>query len=244
LAFQTTSWSVLRDAAGGSSATVRRALDHLCRTYWPPVYGFIRSRGHSPCDAEDLTQAYFARFLEKDYLGDFRPEAGRFRTFLRASVAHFLANEWDRQRAQKRGGGQPVLSLDGATVEERLRLEPVDRLTPEAVFERQWAAAVLTRCLDRLRREQAAGAAGPRFERLKAFLTGDGAEAGYAAAAQDLGLREPAVRVAVHRLRQRFCAIVREEVRETVGDDGEVDAEIRWLIQALRGEGGPWPPRP
>ena len=237
LAFQTTSWGVLRQAAEGSSAASREALGRLCETYWPPVYGFIRSRGHSPSDAEDLTQAYFARFLEKGYLADFRPEVGRFRTFLRASVAHFLANEWDRVRALKRGGGQVVLSLDAATAEERLRLEPVDRLTPETVFERQWAAAVLSRCLERLRREQAAGAGEGRFERLKAFLSGDGADVGYSTLARELGLKEGAARSAVHRLRRRFAAVLREEILETVSDPREVDAEIRWLLEAVRRKG-------
>jgi RNA polymerase sigma-70 factor (ECF subfamily) len=236
LRFQTTSWGVLRDAAEGSPGAVREALGRLCESYWPPVYAFIRSRGHSPSDAEDLTQAYFARFLEKDYLADFRPEVGRFRTFLRASIAHFLANEWDRSRAAKRGGGQRALSLDAATAEERVRLEPVDRLTPEAVFERQWAAAVLSRCLERLRHEQAAGGGRDRFERLKAFLSSDG-DTGYATLARDLGLSETAVRVAVHRLRRRFCAVLREEILETVSDARDVDGEIRWLIEALRGSG-------
>lgn len=237
LRFQTTSWSVLQRAAAGSSTDAREALSRLCETYWPPVYAFIRRRGHSPTDAEDLTQSYFARFFEKRYLLDFRPEVGRFRTFLRASVAHFLANEWDRSRALKRGGGRVLLSLDAATVEERLRLEPVERLTPEVVFERQWAAAVLSRCLDRLRREQAAGGREARFERLKAFLSSDGAETGYAAVARELGLEEDAVRVAVHRLRRRFAAVLREEILETVGDPGEVDAELRWLLEAVRGGG-------
>jgi RNA polymerase sigma-70 factor (ECF subfamily) len=236
LRFQTTSWSVLRRAAGPST-DAREALSRLCEAYWPPVYALIRRRGHAPADAEDLTQSYFARFLEKGYLHDFRPEAGRFRTFLRASVGHFLANEWDRDRALKRGGGRVLLSLDAATAEERLRLEPVDRLTPETVFERQWAAAVLARCLERLRREQAAGGGAGRFERLKAFLASDGAEAGYAELARDLGIGEPAVRVAVHRLRQRLAAVLREEVLETVSDPREVDEEIRWLLEAVRGRG-------
>ena len=225
---------MLREAAEGSSAASRQALGRLYETYWPPVYAFVRSRGHSPSDAEDLTQAYFARFLEKGYLADFRPEVGRFRTFLRASVSHFLANEWDRVRALKRGGGQVVLSLDAVTAEERLRLEPVDRLTPEAVFERQWAAAVLSRCLERLRQEQAAGAGEGRFERLKAFLSSDGADAGYSTLARELGLSEAAARVAVHRLRRRFAAVLREEILETVSDPREVDAEIRWLLEAVR----------
>lgn len=209
-------------------------MSQLFETYWPPVYAFIRRKGHSAPDAEDLTQAYFARFFEKDYLADFRPEAGRFRTFLRASVSHFLANEWDRERAQKRGRGQVPVSLDAATAEGRLLLEPVDRLTPEAVFERQWAAALLARCLDVLRDEHAGPGARERFERLKTFLGGDGASAGYEALSRELGLTESAVRVAVHRLRKRFCAVLREEVGRTVGHPADVDGEIRWMLETVR----------
>jgi RNA polymerase sigma-70 factor (ECF subfamily) len=230
--FQTTSWSVLRQATDGSSTAARNALGRLCETYWLPVYAFVRSRGHSPADAEDLTQSYFARFFEKDYVHDFRPEAGRFRTFLRASVAHFLANEWDRERALKRGGGLVKVSLDAATAEERLRLEPIDRLTPEAVFERQWTASLLARCLNRLRDEEAGS--GGRFERLKGFLSGEGPGSDYQAVARDLGLTESAVRVAVHRLRRRFGSILREEVRETVAHPSEVDGEIRWMLERVR----------
>ena len=207
----------------------------MCETYWPPVYAFIRRRGLAPADAEDLTQSYFARFFEKDYLRDFRPEAGRFRTFLLASVSHFLSNEWDRERALKRGGGTTRISLDAATAEERLRLEPVDRLTPEAIFERQWAAALLTRCLDRLRGEQSASGGKERFERLKGFLTSDGEGAETGALARELGLGESTVRVAVHRLRRRFGALLREEVANTVADPADVDGEIRFMLEKLRG---------
>lgn len=160
--FQTTNRSLIRLATAGASTQAREALSRLCETYWAPVYAFVRLRGHPVAAAEDLTQAYFALFLEKGYLHDFRPEAGRFRTFLRASIAHFLANEWDRAKTLKRGGGKAPLSLDGATAEERLRLEPIDRLTPEAVFERQWALAVLSRCLEgcAASRKRAAAATG------------------------------------------------------------------------------------
>lgn len=232
--FETTNWSLIVRAKDGSSAAARSALASLCESYWPPVYAFIRRHGLAPADAEDLTQSYFARFFEKGYLHDFRPEAGRFRTFLRASVSHFLANEWDRERAKKRGGGVPRISLDAASAEERLRLEPVDRLTPEAVFERTWAAAVLARCLDRLREEHTAGGGRERFDRLKPFLTGDGASGQYAALARELGLGESTVRVAVHRLRRRFATVLREEVANTVADAKDVDGEIRFLLEALR----------
>jgi len=187
-------------------------------------------------DAEDLTQAYFARFFEKSYLADFRPEAGRFRTFLLASVSHFLANEWDKERAQKRGGGRPPLSLDTKLAEDRLRFEPVDKVTPEAVFERQWVAVALQRCLEALRQEQVASGGATRFERLKPFLGGgDGVPGGYDSAARDLGMTDTAVRVAVHRLRKRFGALLREEVESTVAGPGDVDAEIRWMLGVVRG---------
>lgn len=158
--FETTSWSLILQANAASSTVAREGLARLLETYWPPVYAFIRRKGHSAVEAEDLTQSYFARFLEKGYISDFRPEAGRFRTFLRASVGHFLANEWDRAKAHKRGGGRVPVSIDAAAAEDRLRLEPVDRLTPEVIFERQWAASVLGRCLDVLREERAAAEGG------------------------------------------------------------------------------------
>jgi RNA polymerase sigma factor (sigma-70 family) len=235
--FETTNWSLIARATGGSTTEARAALAGLCETYWPPVYAFIRRRGLAPADAEDLTQSYFACFFEKDYLRDFRPEAGRFRTFLRASISHFLSNEWDRERAKKRGGGHVRISLDAATAEERLRLEPVDRLTPEAIFERTWAAALLARCLERLREEQKASGAEQRFLRLKTFLASDGAGVDYAALARELGQSDSTLRVAVHRLRRRFASLLREEVARTVADPADVDGEIRWMLDTLRGNG-------
>jgi RNA polymerase sigma-70 factor (ECF subfamily) len=233
--FDTTNWSVILQATAGESAVAQEALATLCETYWPPVYAFIRRKGLSATDAEDLTQAYFARFLEKGYLHDFRPERGRFRTFLRASISHFLANEWDRERALKRGGGRAPLSLDAReTVEGHLR-EPADTITPEVVFEREWAASLLRRCLARLREEQSEGAAAGRFDKLKPFLIGDGPASGYAGVAEELGLTESGVRVAVHRLRKRFSEVLREEIGRTVADPSDVDAEIRWLLSAICG---------
>jgi RNA polymerase sigma-70 factor (ECF subfamily) len=235
--FETTNWSVILEATVGESTVAREALATLCETYWPPVYAFIRSKGLSPTDAEDLTQAYFTRFLDKGYLHDFRPEVGRFRTFLRASVSHFLSNEWDRERALKRGGGRPPLSLDEVeAVESHLR-PPADPVTPEVVFEQAWAAAVLRRCLERLGREQDRGGGRERFRRLRPFLVGDGGSESYGEVARSLGMSESSVRVAVHRLRKRFCAVLREEVGRTVARADDVDGEIRWLLSAVRGEG-------
>jgi RNA polymerase sigma factor (sigma-70 family) len=233
LRFDTTNWSVILEATTGDSTAARAALATLCEIYWPPVYAFIRRKGHSAADAEDLTQTYFARFLEKRYLKDFRPEAGRFRTFLRASVGHFLANEWDRERALKRGGGQVLLSLDVTAAEERVRLEPADHLTPETLFERQWAAAMLARCLDRLREEHDGPDSRARYEKIKPHLVA-GDTTGYERLASDLGTTEAAARVAVHRLRKRFGAVLREEVARTVADPSDVDAELRWLLTTLR----------
>jgi len=226
--FLTTDWSLILQASETESADAHAALASLCEIYWRPVYGYIRRRGHSPQDAEDLTQAYFARFLEKEYIGDVRPEAGRFRSFVCASVGHFLSNERDRERAQKRGGGRPVLSLDTADTERRLRLEPVDALTPESVFEQQWVAAVLATCLRRLNDEQR-GEAARRFEHLRPFLT-DGRPNRYAEIAEQLDMGESALRTAVHRLRKRFGELLREEVRRTLLDPADVDDELRWLL--------------
>jgi RNA polymerase sigma factor (sigma-70 family) len=235
--FETTNWSVIVEATTGDTSAAKEALAALCESYWPPIYSFIRGKGHSPSDAEDLTQAYFARFLEKRYLEDFRPEAGRFRTFLRASVGHFLANEWDREKAQKRGGGKTILSLDVDEAEERWRREPVDRLTPEAIFERQWAAAMLARCLARLREEHDDPDRRGRFDKLKPHLVAGGSDSGYEGLARELGTSEAAARVAVHRLRKRFSAVLREEVARTVAAPGDVDAEIRWLLTTVRTAG-------
>jgi RNA polymerase sigma factor (sigma-70 family) len=230
--FETTDWSVIRRARAHDSSEAREAMSRLFQTYWGPVYGFIRRSGHSAVDAEDLAQAYFTRFFEKHYASDFRPEAGRFRTFLRASLSHFLANEWDRERAQKRGGGAKPLSLDSASAEERYRLEPAHELTPEALFEREWAAALLAGCLARLRQEEDEAGRPARFDALKPFLAEDGGP-GYAEVARNLGLSEPAVRVAVHRLRRHFRRVLREEIARTVDDAGDLESEIHWLLAAL-----------
>ncbi len=235
--FDTTNWSVILEATRGDSTAARAALATLCETYWPPVYAFIRRKGNAAADAEDLTQAYFTRFLEKRYLEDFRPEAGRFRTFLRASVVHFLANEWDRERALKRGGGRALLSLDATEAEERWRREPVDHLTPETLFERQWAAAMLGKCLGRLREEHDESGSAGRFDKLKPHLVAGGSASGYEGLARELGTSAAAARVAVHRLRKRFCAVLREEVARTVADPSDVDAEIRWLLTTVRASG-------
>ena len=233
--FETTDWSLIQHARADDSSEARLAMSRLFESYRAPVYAYIRRAGHPPEDAEDLAQAYFARFYEKRYAADFRPEAGRFRTFVRASLSHFLANEWDRERALKRGGARKNLSLDAQSAEERYRLEPVDGLTPEAIFERQWAGTLLATCLRKLREGEDAAGRSARFDVLRPFLVGDAPALGYPEAARALGLEEPAVRVAVHRLRKLFAAVLREEIGRTVASPADVDSEIRWLLGAVRG---------
>jgi RNA polymerase sigma-70 factor (ECF subfamily) len=228
--FDTTHWSVVLKAASGDTTGCAAALATLCETYWYPVYAFVRRSGVSPADAEDLTQAYFARFLEKRFLDDVRPEKGRFRSFLLVSVRNFLHNERDRERAQKRGGGDRPLPLHGDEGEVRYEREPVDSVTPEVLFEKAWVRALLDRSLARLEAEGNGDLQGGRFARLRPFLTGDGPEATYAEIAREWGVGESAVRVAVHRLRRRFGALLREEVGRTVEQPGEVEEEIRHLL--------------
>jgi RNA polymerase sigma-70 factor (ECF subfamily) len=209
--FDTTNWSVVLKAGSGDTTGCQEALARLCETYWYPVYAFVRRSGASAADAEDLTQEYFARFLEKRFLEDVRPERGRFRSFLLVSVRNFLHNERDRERALKRGGGRRPLPLQG-------------------LFERAWVRAVLDRALERLQAQSEGELQADRFARLRPFLTGDGPDATYAEIAREWGVGEPAVRVAVHRLRRRFGAALREEVGSTVEDPRDVEAEIRHLL--------------
>ena len=230
--FATTRWSLVLDARGDSHDSSARALAELCESYWYPLYAFVRRQGHRPEDAADLTQAYFAKLLEKGYLKDVRPEAGRFRSFLLASLKHFLCNEWDRQMAQKRGGHIRQISLDAAAAENRYSIEPVDHLTPEDLYEQRWALTVLERTLDRLA-EETPESKRFRFDRLRPFLIGDEAATPYREVAAELGMSESGIKVAVHRLRRRFGVILRQEIGQTVADSQEVDDEIRHLLERL-----------
>ncbi len=232
--FHTTHWTMVLAAAQGDSGTAAHdALARLCRVYWYPLYAFCRRQGRQPHDAEDLTQEFFARLLEKKGLASVRPEHGRFRSFLLVSLKNFLANEWERARAQRRGGGRPMISLDGGDAETRYALEPADGLTPEMVFERRWAWAVLERVLSALRAEYAAEEKGELFEQLEGFLPCGRGTVSRAELAAKRGVSVGAIDVAVHRLRQRFGALLREEVSETVSSEEEVKEEIRHLISVL-----------
>jgi RNA polymerase sigma factor (sigma-70 family) len=233
--FATTHWSVVLAAQREDSTRARDALASLCQTYWYPLYAYVRRKGNSPHDAQDLTQEFFARLLEKHWLADVKRERGRFRSFLLAAMKHFLANEWDKAQAQKRGGGERFIALDAASAETRYALEPVDNVTAEKVFERRWAMTLLDRVLQRLRRGHETAGKTAQFDTLKEALTGDRSALPYVQLGDRLGLSEGAVKVAVHRLRQRYRELLREEIAGTVAKEDDVEEELRHLFAILRG---------
>jgi RNA polymerase sigma factor (sigma-70 family) len=229
--FELTRWSVVVRAAGPDSTKAHQALEHLCATYWYPLYVFVRREGRGAADAQDLTQEFFARLLEKNWLDGIDREKGKFRSFLLAAMRHFLANQWDRAHRLKRGGRESAISLDAQTAEARYALEPVDHMSPDRIFERRWALTMLEQVLARLKQEFVAAGKGKLFEELKPALTGG--KAPYAEIAARLNLHETAVRVAVHRLRLRYRSLIRAEIAETVATESEVDAEVQYLFAAL-----------
>lgn len=220
--------------AGDSSPAVQDALATLCETYWYPLYAYLRGRGYNADEAEDLTQAFFTRVLEKGTIRTADPRRGRFRSFLLASLRNFAANEYHRQAARKRGGDAAVLSLDMDTAESRFQMEPATHETPERVFDRLWAFTLLGRVMSRLQTESAGrGNGADVFGQLKPYLTGDEPQLSYAQTAAALGMSETAVKVAVHRLRKRFRDLVRDEIAHTVSSPEEVDLELRHLWSAV-----------
>jgi RNA polymerase sigma-70 factor (ECF subfamily) len=231
--FQDTRWSVVLAARQSDSPQATAALETLCRVYWPPLYAFIRRRGHSAEEAQDLTQEFFARFLERNHLSTTSPEKGRFRTFLLAMLKNFLANEWHREQCQKRGGGQAAISLDAEPIEARYQIELVETATPESVFERHWAFTVLDQSMSRLRVEYANAGKGDLFELLKETLSGQKRATPRSELAARFGISVGAVDVAVHRLRRRYGELLREEITHTVSQAGEVEEEIRHLKTVL-----------
>ena len=232
-AFVTTHWSLVVSAGRNDTPHARDALEKLCRSYWFPIYAFVRRQGHNPHDAQDLTQEFFARLLEKKQLAGADPARGRFRSFLLASLKHFLANEWDKAKAQKRGGGQALIPIDVAAAETTCGIEPADHLTADKIFERRWALTLLEQVLGRLRAEYVCDDREKLFEQLKPTLTEASRTVAYAEIATRLGTTEGAVKVAVHRLRQRYREVLRAEIADTVASPGEVDDEIRNLFAAL-----------
>ena len=228
--FGTTHWSLVLAAGGDSSPLAREALERLCRAYWFPLYAHVRAKGFSPHDAEDFTQEFFTRFLASNALRTVSQDRGRFRAFLLASLNHFLANEWDRLRAQKRGGGKRPMALHTASAEERLQMEPATDLTPERLYERRWATALLQMVLERLQIEMISAGKGSLFESLAGFLSDVAGALSYAQAAAILGLTEAATRKSVQRLRQRYRELLREEVAHTIAAPHEVEDELKHLL--------------
>jgi DNA-directed RNA polymerase specialized sigma24 family protein len=233
--FATTQWTVVVAARDGTDSEARRALEALCEAYWFPLYAYIRRRGHTADDARDLTQAFFADLLSRNFLESIDRSKGRFRSFLLASLENFLSHERDKERTLKKGGGAQPLSLDVTDAETRYSYEPADRLTPALAFERRWGLTVMERAMRRLQAESTPEHP-ERFDRLKPYLTGSEPQGQYREVAGDLGMTETAVKATVHRLRQRYGRLLREEVSETVADPAEVDDEVRHLLRVIR----PW----
>lgn len=231
--FPPTLWSVVLAAGNGSSPRSQEALETLCQIYWYPIYAFLRRQGKSPHDAEDLTQGFFARLCQKDRLGTVGREKGKFRSFLLVSLKNFLADEADKTRAQKRGGGQTIVSLDAASAEERFALEPPNQMDPEKMFERRWALTLLERTLERLRAEFDSPDQRERFDLLRDYLLGEPPAETYATVGRRLGLGEGGVKSAISRLRQRYRELFREEIASTVAEEGDIEAETRHVFAVL-----------
>lgn len=232
--FGTTDWSMVVAAGNGQDPGAREAMESLCSIYWYPVYGFVRRQVHDASAAQDLTQAFFSRLLEKKSLRVASRQRGRFRSFLLGSVRNFLANERDRELAAKRGGDRTFVPLDLQTAESRYRSEPADNRTPDKAFEKRWALAVIDRTLDRLDRETRPREGSKRFVALSRFLTGDSCNIPYRQVAAELGMTEAAVKAAIHRRRRRFGQLLRDEIGRTVDDPARIDEEIRYLFAALQ----------
>ena len=231
--FATTHWSVVTAAGRSDTTHARDALASLCQSYWYPLYAFVRRRGHSPPDAQDLTQAFFARLLERQWLQRADRDKGRFRSFLLSALTCFLADEWDKLRARKRGGGLPLISLDVECAETRYRREPADTRTPENIYERQWALTLLEEVLDRVRAEYETEGRADLFEALHPCLMGERTAQPYAELARRLRVTEGTVKATVHRLRHRYRQLLRQTIAHTVNDPAEVDDELRHLFTVL-----------
>lgn len=226
--FATTQWSLVLAAGERGHVESDRALEKLCRAYWSPLYSYIRRRVADVHEAQDLTQAFFERLLEKRFLSQADPERGRFRAFLITAFKHFLSNEWEKVRADKRGGGQVPFSLDFPGAESAC-VALTDTLTAERLFERQWAITLLTRVMQRLQREMERSGKGLHFHTLKEYLGGSG-DSSYGAAADRLGISEPAARMAASRMRGRYRELLHDEIAQTVSTPGEIDDEVRHLF--------------
>jgi RNA polymerase sigma-70 factor (ECF subfamily) len=230
--FATTRWAVIINASSDDEARSQEALSTLCQTYWQPVNGYIRGRGYDVTDAEDLTQQFFAKFLEKRQYAAADRERGRFRSFVLACVKNFIGKEWDRRHAQKRGGGAQHCSLEELTEDGAVH-EPVDGFTPDKLFDQNWAIALLARVRSRIQAEYAADNKKERFDVLEKLLPGEGIAPTYAEIAKMLGVAEGTVKSEVHRFKRRYAFLVREELAHTVGDQADIEAELQHLRSVI-----------
>ena len=233
--FATTHWSVVLSAQDKDSKQSAVALEKLCGAYWFPLYAFVRRQGRSPHDAQDLTQEFFARLLEKEFLKAAAQEKGKFRTFLLVALKRFLANEWDKQRAQKRGGRVQIVSIDEELAESRFAAEPANNLQPDLIFDRQWAVTLLDRTMTNLQTEYVASGRAKLFELLRGCLGREESALPYATIAAQLNLTEAAVKMAVQRLCARYREILRAEIADTVATPAEIEEEIRHLFSTFGG---------
>ncbi len=233
--FATTHWSTVLAAGDSASPGSREALEKLCRTYWYPLYAFVRRKDHSPEDAKDLTQAFFERFLEKHYLRDVLAEKGRFRTFLLTALQRFLSDQFDRSTAAKRGGGLPTFTLEAVQAEAQFDQAAASLHTPEALFDRAWAETVVQNSVERLRAEYEADGQRPLFHGIKCYLSKPANREAYTATGRGLDMSADAVAMAVVRLRRRYRAMVRAEVANTVATPAEIENEMRYLVELLTG---------
>ena len=231
--FTTTHWSVVLDANDGASPQATTALAQLCRTYWYPLYAYVRRQGHRAHDAQDLVQGFFARLLQKNFLKNVGPQKGKFRSFLLAALNHFLSDEWDKARAEKRGGGQTLISLDDHNAEELYLLEPDTGAPAERIYEQRWALTLLGQAFARLREESAAADRVREFDHLKGFLSTPTSDGAYEAVAVQLEMPVPTVAVKVHRLRQRYGELIRAEIAHTVASPADIEEEMRHLFDAV-----------
>ena len=231
--FRTTHWSVVLAAAQHDAPQRQSALAALCQSYWYPLYAFVRRQGRTAQEAEDLTQDFFARLLGKNGLASVRPERGRFRSFLLASLKNFLANDWDRNHTAKRGGQCDIISWDEASGEQRYLLEPAEAATPDKLFEQTWALTVIGTVLAQLKKEYAEAGKGPLFEAIESYLAEEDGPDTYAGLGEKLGMTEGAVKMAVLRLRQNFRHRLRSEIAQTVASAAEIDDELRHLFACL-----------
>ncbi len=231
--FTTTHWSVVLAATREPSPRAAEALAELCRTYWYPLYAYVRRKGYEVADAQDLTQGFFARVLEKNYMGAVDRRKGKFRSFLLGSLEHFLAKEWTRAHRLKRGGGQTIIPLDGSDTEQRYRSEPADNWTAERIYERRWALTVLEQAMSALEQEYSASGKQRLFEEIRPFISGEDEDISYSDLSARLEMNEGAVRTAVYRLRQRYGEAVRTEIARLVQRPEEIEEELRHLFAAL-----------